>query len=356
MSTKIGARIDAAVNAVRTGGDAATVNAPVEGAAPPPAPTEGAQGAPAAPAAPSGQQTPANIIEEGVQPPAVDTVAEQRAAIEAKLAAQREKRQAAEERKKAEEARKEAEKIKSEALTEKQKYDALKTGTFKQTLEALGRNPREVFEEMQREAIEADTPEAKIREMRAQFEQQIGEKLKPLTETVEALKAENERLKNQAKQRAQAHYEEQLVGAFKQEIVGDDFKSLRIEYGDQGVFEYVDYFDRNPQEFYEAAREYKVPLTDPSKGFTMREILLVLKAAQDAHETGKKSREAELAPPPAPAAPSAPKKTPTVNGTAERRNAGQTIGEDLAGERASPAPRLSRAERVRQEIERLNGR
>lgn len=351
----LAARTDAAVQIARDGGDVATAQLTAE--APPPA-----EGTPAAPAAPAvaaptaGQQTPENIVESAGAPPQPTLGDELKATIDLKLAAQREKRKAAEDRKAAEAARAEAEKLKSEALTEKQKYDALRTGTFKDTLTALGRDPLETFKELQREAIEAGTPEAQIREMRAQFEKQIGEKLEPLAKTIEELKAENAKLKTDRKQQAVAAYEAQLVSHFEHEIKAPDFRELRIEYGDEGVFEYVDYFDQNPKELVAAAKEYNVPLTDPGKGFTMREILSVLKAAQVAHEDGKKSRAAELAPPPAPAAPSAPKKTPTVNGTAERRNAGQTIGEDLAGERASPAPRLSRKERIDQEIERLNAR
>ena len=366
MSVKdtIAKRIGAATNTARAGGDpAAPKEAPKTdaGASAEPAPA-------AAPAAAQGeQQTPANVVEQAGGAPAQVSDDElkaqerqaRRARIEADLAATREKRRAEAERQKAEADRKEAERLKQEALSEKQKYDALRTGSFKETLEALGRDPRAVFQEMQREAIEAGTPEGQIRKMRADFEKQMGEKLAPLEQTINELKAENERLKQERAQNAEQALHAQVESDFVREVQDPAFRDLRVEYEDGDLFAYVQAFVRNPKSMYAAARDYDVRLTDPSKGFTMREMLLVLKAAQDRHTQGKQERAARFGAQPADAAPSAaaPSAKPlTVNGTAERRNAGQTIDPDVAKERASPSRRLSRAERVQREIDRLSGR
>ncbi len=219
---------------------------------------------------------------------------------------------------------------------------------LREGIAAMGRDPGKVFEEMQREAIEASTPEAELKRMRADFERQMGEKLAPLQETIEALKREREEMANQS-------YESNLVGAFKATVTDPAYIDLRAEYDDQGLFEYVQHFDKNPTAFFAAAKHYGVRLTDPSRGFTMPEILGVLKAAQDAHDRGKQERRSKLLPA-SPPGQTQPGKPHTVNGTAARSNAGTPIGNDLATERSTPSRKLSRKERIQAEIDRLEKR
>ncbi len=316
----------------------AVATAPVEGETTAPdvgATPEGADGAEPQASAPEAQEH-------------AKTLAAKRALIEEKLEAQRERRRASALGPKAKEAMKRAAAAEAAATAERQKWEALKEGSFKEGIAALGRDPGEVFQQMQREAIEASTPEFELKRMRADFERQMGEKLAPLQETIEALKREREEM-------AAISYETTLVSAFKSTVSDPEYAELRAEYDDRGLFEYVQRFDKNPKEFFAAAKHYGVNLTDPSRGFTMPEILKVLKAAQDAHEREKQERRAKLLPA-SPPGQTQLGKPHTVNGTAARSNAGTPIGNDLATERASPGRKLSRKERIQAEIDRLEKR
>ncbi len=348
IADKIAGRIASVVSAETDGADAG--EAPSEEAAP--VVEAGEQ-----PIAPSGEPGVASTtIEElaaggeGELAPPPDPEAEERktrhALLREKLREQSERRRASQLEAQARQREREAQADREAARKERSKWEALKSGNFKAAVTELGLNPLDVFNEMQREAIEASTPEAQIKAMRADFERQMGEKLTPLQETIDRLLEERKELAAQA-------YANEMRRVFDAEVQDAEFTSLRVEYDDADLMGYVKHFDQHPKQFFEAARAFGVRLTDPAKGFTMREILSVLKAAQVAHETGKKQRGEKYAPP-APAAPSAPK-TPTVNGTAEVRDAGTTIPSDLAGERAAPPRRLTRKERIEAEIKRARG-
>jgi hypothetical protein len=323
-----------------------------DGAAPEAAGEPVTPGASAPPDVPAGEGSPAASAAEAIRTPEqIETervLAAKRAVIEEKLAAQREKRMSARLQQQAAEDRRIAAAEREAATKERARYDSLKQGTFRETIAALGRDPREVFEEMQREAIEASTPEAELKRLRADFEKQMGEKLQPLQETIEELRREREALA------AQANHS-RMVGAFQSEVADPAYIDLRAEYDDAGLFAYVRDFVKNPQSLIAAAREYGVQLTDPSQGFTMREILNVLKSAQDAHDRGKQERRSKFLPASAPGQ-TQPGKPPTVNGTAARSNAGTPIGNDLADERAAPPRKLSRKERIQAEIDRVEKR
>ena len=88
--------------------------------------------------------------------PAVDPTAAKHELLSEKLAAIRDARRRAkaesrisERTKSAEQLQQEAEQARKAAADEKAKYEALRTGTFRDTLIALGRDPREAFNEMQ---------------------------------------------------------------------------------------------------------------------------------------------------------------------------------------------------------------
>lgn len=271
------------------------------------------------------------------------------ALYEQKLKERREKVQSDRALARARAAQKAADEDRRAAAEEKKKYDGLKLGTMKETLEALGRDPRQVWEEMNKEAIEASTPEAQARRDREAIERAFNEKLTPLQQEVERLRAREAEVSRMA-------HEQALVSSFSRELADPAFKDLRIEYSDEALLEHAQHYDRNPDQLRAAAREYGVRLTAPERGFTMHELLQVLSAAQAAHNAGVQARRAAQSP-------AEPQSAPrTVNGTAPRRNAETAIGNELASQRASsgPAtPSLSVKERLHQrtsaEIRRSGG-
>ncbi len=232
------------------------------------------------------------------------------------------------------------------AAKEKAKYDGLKVGSYKETLEALGRDPRKTFEEMQREAIEASTPEAQARREKEEAQKALDDRLTPLQQKIAELEARDKAWAEQAEQT-------RIATNFHATVAAPEFKELRIEYGDK-LFEQAKYFIAHPEVVYEAAREHRVQLTDPTKGFTMHELLQVLSAAQTAYNTGVQARRAAQSP-----AEAQTGQPPTVNGTAPRRNAATAIGNDLASQRASvkvEEASLSPKERLRRRAAELTRR
>ncbi len=270
-----------------------------------------------------------------------------RANIEAKLAEARDRRAAANHGKRARAERQAAEAARKEAEAERA---VLAEGRkdYKKFFEANGMDPRAAYEDMTRQAIESNTPEAAIKRMQEDFRKEIAalreSEVEPLKKSLAQLEEEKQALASRA-------YDGQLVHAFSSEVQDPSYASLRTEYDDADLLEYVRHFDKNPRVLIAEAKRFGVRLTNSDGRFTMREALNVLKSAQDAHDQGRQQRAAKLAP----AAPSA--KSPTVNGTAPRGgNVGTTIGNDVASERASPSRRLSRRERIEAEIERQEKR
>ncbi len=277
------------------------------------------------------EQTTTETVE--TQATEVDPEAKARATrlalFEEKLKAKREENQAKQLAARAKADRLAAKAERDAAAAERAKYDGLKQGTYKETLEALGRDPRKAWEEMNREAIEASTPEAQARRDREEAQRALDERFKPVLSELEELREERKTYL------AQAH-ENRLVGGFQRAAADPAFKDLRIEYPDEALLDHARYYDKNPGDLRVAAKQFGVQLTDPNKGFTMHELLQVLSAAQSAHNAGVQARRAALSPAePQSAAP------PTVNGTAPRRNAGTAVGNDLASQRASAKAEVS---------------
>ncbi len=276
------------------------------------------------------------------------------ALYEEKLTASREKRQAQRTIEKAKAERKaaaaERQAAAEHAAAEKAKYEGLKkAGSIKQTLELLGKNPREFIEEAQREAIEYSTPEAAAKRAQealdAKFAEQQAKIDALVKEREDALAAEAARNEHQ-----------RLVTHFQKSLDDPAFKALRVEYPDEVLLDHAQHYAANPAELHQHARTYGVRLTDPHGRFTMHELLQVLSAAQAAHDAGKQARQAAQSPPEGQTG-----KPPTVNGTAERRNAG-TVTNDLASQRASPGPKVSSgsvkdrlAASIEEEIRRYSG-
>lgn len=257
---------------------------------------------------------------------------------EEKLAASREKRtaQRLEERARAERkaASQERKSAAEYAATERAKYDGLKAGSFKETIQKLGHDPAKVFAEMTREAIEASTPEAAARRQ----QETIDAALKAQQERIDALEAERTQERQAAQSRAHAV---QMHTHFQAALADPAFTDLRIEYPDEALLDHAQYYDKHPGELRQHAASYGVKLTQPQKGFTMHELLQVLSAAQAAHNAAKQARAAAIRPTQA-----EPGRTPTVNGTADRRNAG-TVTNELAQTRASSGPVESGSARAR---------
>jgi hypothetical protein len=283
---------------------------------------DSASGASSPAAPPDGATTP----EAPTSDPAV-----KRQLLEEKVAALREARRAAQIEAKARRAAAEAAADRKAAAEERAKFDGLKNGTFLETIKALGQDPRQVFEEMKREAIEANAPEAQIRRMQERFDAQLREQLEPLQQTIEELRAEKE----QAAARA---HEAQMRADFSAHVQA--YPKLREEYDDADLERLARRFVSEPDALYMHAES--LGLTLPPDRFTMRHILDVLQATQDAHEQKRQQRRAAIAP--NPQATPAPPVARTVNGT----SAVTTLGNDFSSTRASEStPReLTRDERV----------
>jgi hypothetical protein len=273
--------------------------------------------------------------------------------LEEKLAAVREENRLRRERLEAEtaaarRAREEADADRQAAAAERAKYEGLgKKGSIKDTISTLGLDPRETWELMKAEALEAGSPEAVERRLKEHlaardeaFKKQLEESVAPLKQTIEALQKERDDLARQT-------FEAQFTNDFQREVAR--YESIRLEYDDTDLLKLARYLRDNPQEYH--THRKAAGLTPLSRGFTMTDILDVLKATQEKHERERKERESKLRPADTAAASPSAK---TVNGTTEKRNAGSALGNDMATSRASSTaakPRESWNQRVR----RLSG-
>ena len=267
-----------------------------------------------------------------------------------KLADARAKAQGEKLRAQAKAERKAVEEERRLAKAERAKLDEingnLRTGSFRDSLVALGRDPAKTFAEMQREAIEASTPEAQQRREREAAEQREKEREAALEERFKPVLSELEQLRAERAQWAEAEHRSNIQQSYQHVAKDPAFKDLRIEYDDADLLEYAHMYDKNPDAFYVAADQYGVRLTSPGKGFSMHELLQVLAAAQAAHNSGVQARRAAQSPPERQSG------QPTVNGTAPRRNAAAT-GNDLAREAPAAEERaLSPTERLRERTRR----
>jgi len=295
---------------------------------------------------------------EAAPAPKVDPEADARAArlklFEEKLAETRERRQSARLAEQARAERKAAQEEREAARVERAKLaeisGKLRTGSFRESLVALGRDPAKAFEEMSREAIEASTPEAAARREKYEAEQRERDREAALEERFRPVLSELEQLRAERAQWAEAEHRSNIQQSYQHASADPAFKDLRIEYSDEDLLEYAHMYDKNPEAFYAAAHQYGVRLTSPGKGFSMHEVLQLLGAAQAAHHSGVQARRAAQRPPEPQSG------TPTVNGTAPRRNAAVTGNDPAPGtsgaEDSSLSPREIMRQRARAEIRR----
>lgn len=347
--TDLAAKVTSLISAAESSGAEPAPDAPA--AAPPSAATSGADSAPAGvDASRQATATPAPSLSDVMR----EKLAKTREAREAQRAEQRARAARAD----AERVRSEAQADREAAAAERARWESLKTGKFLDGIKALGKDPREAFEEMQREAIEAGTPEAQQRRMREEFDRQLKE------ETEKVAKQLREELAAEKRAAAQQAEAARFEGDFVRAVADSAYEALRDEYEDEQLFGFANGFRANPPALFKLAGELGVRLTDPTKGFTMRDILNVLAAKQATHERARDQRRAARTAASTPTSQAAPTAaappSPTVNGTAaKQRNAGATtIGNDLATERASDGrfvPRGSTASsRIRERVRRLS--
>jgi hypothetical protein len=219
---------------------------------------------------------------------------------------------------------------------------------FRKFFAANGMDPKTAYEEMTRQALEADTPDAKLKVMQAAWKAELAETVEPLKKTIAELTEEKKQAAAQATERSRQDN-------FNRAVQADAYESLRDEYPPESLYRHVQNMIVDPELFYAHQERLKVRLTSPGKGYNMEDILNVLKSAQDEHETGKQTRRAtRAAPTPSDAAPNAAP-SPTVNGT--RTAATTTIGNDLTTARAADGKFIPKgataAQRIRERARRL---
>ncbi len=221
---------------------------------------------------------------------------------------------------------------------------------FRKFFEANGMSPQEAYAEMTRQAIEAGTPEAQRKADQAAWKAEIAQTVEPLQKTIAQLTEERDRAQAEAQERG-------FATDFGDAVKDDTYRELRIEYPDARLLAHAKNFRDKPEFFYQVQKEHDVRLTDPSQGFNMTDILNVLSAVQAKHREGTESRRTALAAPSTAA--EQPASSPTVNGTAARANAGQTIGNDLTTARAADGKFVPKgstaAQRIRERARRLGG-
>jgi hypothetical protein len=265
--------------------------------------------------------------------------------LDAKLAAAlAEARDKAEARRLSKKAKAEREAAKAEreaAAAEKAKWDALKTGKFREGITALGRDPLEVFREMSAEAIAASDPEAQAKKAAAEKEAAIQAKL----DAAEKWIADQEAAKKTAWEK---HQEQQvltkLVDHYNHAVEDPKYLDMRADIDDRDIFAQIRLWATDPKEeesFYEKAKLYGVPVE--GNGFYIEEALELIRAAHAEDVRGRSERRAKLIPQnvleSSPGGPTQPPKVRTVNGTAPRKgNAETTSSTDSASERASERP------------------
>lgn len=331
-----------------------------DGARPPPTAAAGADSASGAPSEETAAGRSPAAPDGATAPEAPTTEEEQRRALYAeKLAAIRERRREQRDIADAARLREEAARAKAEAEAEKKRAAEVRAELdagrkdFRKFFAANGMNAREAYDEMTRQAIEDGKPEALIRSLQEEWKKEADElrsEVKTLREERDAARAERE----------QQALSEGIRSDFAEAVKDKaDYDDLRDAYPDEQLVDKATALINDPESFHRYAKRYNVRLTAPGGRYNMTDILNVLAAANAEYEAGKSQRRAArtAAAPPSQAAPKAA--SPTVNGTAERRNAGAVIGNDLAQERASDGKFLPRGStagsRIRERVRRLSG-
>lgn len=315
------------------GSEAASASAASDGGSSPPPPDASAAEAPTT--APPEQKTKHQLLEEKLA-----AVRERRAAqrrdSEARAALTEKQRRAAAE----------AEADRKAAADERARWEGARKD-YRSAFRELGLDARQVYDEMTRQAVEEGKPETQLARMQDAWKAEMASMKEEITQLRKERAESEQRARDSA---VQQHFQ----ADFHREVQDQAFAKLRVEYDDSEILGYADALRRQPERLVQTARAHGIRLTDPSRGFTMREILTVLAAAQDAHDTKREQRRAKLQAAPSPAA--AGTKPPTVNGTSAPK-AGTTVGNDLASARAASGGgrRISRSERIEMEIRKLEG-
>lgn len=315
-------------------------------AAPPDGTGSGAGSAPADAATDGGGAAPAD-------PPASPGATTFSAAeVRAKLEADRQRRAERARAKQAEEDRAAAKRAREEAEAERAKFKDLGKGkSFLETIKELGKDPREAFEEMKREALLAGTPEGKIEALQRAFDQRLEALDAELKAEKEARAAERTAREAEQKRIAEEQQQAAFVSDFKRAYQDPRFESLATEYPPERLHAIVASLATHPDTLFDHAAELGVDLTSDDGSFTMIDIFNVCLKTQERHQAyaDEQRRKREAAPQTSQGGQQRPEaKKPPVNGTVERK-AATVIGNDVATERASDPPKRkeSREERLR---------
>ena len=314
-------------------------------------------GASAADSAPADASTPSDLDTapggeaEPASPGATNAPSESE--LRAKLERDREKRALAAERKRAREDREAAEAARKEAEAVREKWAKLgKDGSILERVKEAGANPREVFEQMRDEALKAGTPEARIEAIEKAYAARF--------EAMEAqLKAERDAREQARMAATEAERERIFDGQFGRAVQHEAFAPLLEEYDPEDLYPIVRQMRDNPDVLFDAAErlgvDLGIDLTDPEAQYNIGHIFQVLTAQQAAHQAKRQRRTKRAAPTESQSEQPTEAKRPTVNGT-EARNAGSTIGNDLAASSAGAPPDLSNEDhkaRLKRLIERF---
>lgn len=284
----------------------------------------------------------------GAQTPAAAPTPEQQEArtrhelLAEKLKQTRERNTAKGERARARAEREEADHIRREAEARAKEIDEQratwtelgKSGNILETLKAAGRDPREVFEQMKAEAIREGTPEAQIAAVTSKFE-------KALTDANAKIDQLTKERDEERRQTAAQALEQRFAADFTKSVDDPAYDGVRDEYGDDRLLTLARNFRDMPTKAQvDLATSLGVRLTNPRDGVTMKDILSVLKAAQDEHDKARDGRRAartaSRATPPATQAGSDKPQAPGAS--AKTKAAPAVIGNSLAASEANGGP------------------
>lgn len=280
-----------------------------------------------------------------------DEAATKHRLLEEKLREVRERRQAQRLGERAKREKEAAEADRAAAAEERKKLEALKTGSFKDALIAMGRDPLATFEEMAAEAKEAGTPEGQIKAMRAQFEREMRATIEPLQKQIEELKSRDEAARRELEAQRAAAVDAQFQSDFVRALREPEFSPLLVEYEPETLLQVAQSLRDKPEQLFGHARRLGVRLTGSQGQFTMLDILRTIAAHQSEHEKAREARRARYQT-------ANPGTQQTVNGTSARTNAATSatsaLGNNAASSRSTDAskPRLTRRERVQRLIDR----
>lgn len=300
-----------------------TAESAPEASSAPPAGTSGADSAVADVEAAGGNQSPAS-------PTATNAASPDHDQLRAKLAHDRKLRSAKQLKREAKVDREAAAAARKAAEDDAAHWKSLgKDKSWLDAVKASGRDPREVYAEMQKEALKAGTPDAQIEAANAR----IAALEKKISDDAETTKKANE---ERSKKESATAQQRAFATDFQRGMGDPRFAPLLEEYEPAQLFAVADSLRSDPRRLFTQAGSLSLSLTHDDGTYTMLDILNVMRATQAAHHEGMQRRKTNAASQSSTAAPKqAPAARPPVNGTVAREADPVTITNDLADSNAS---------------------